>query len=621
MYFKISVLSLFIFLLPACTSYRNMQRICTGEVGIGLSVVEDRLPENSEDAERVIDSIQGTLSDGPIIMNAIRDSETGEMVATDVINASKVTARFRHVAERNGYVTICFDVAVPETMLHSDWQLKIYPHMKMMQDTVDIDPIFITGNAYRNAQLRGYQRYRAFVASIITDTTDLIRMGQLDIFIERHFPETYAMKNDSSVVPEPLAANLFGVTQREAAEHYKKHWKTNRNEWRKKNSARLFRKYVKDPIVKEGICLDTVMADMGNFVYRYNYTFKSMTGLKKVHLFLTSQLFQKGQCRVDVPFSDELTFYISSLSSLADEKIKYRQVILERTVFDHTKALIDFKQGSAMLDTCLSDNASELRRLRRCIEDVRNQDGLVLDSLVIVASCSPEGTYQANRKLSKRRAESMCNYVSEYIPSEWIPCLKISELPENWAQFRILVQNDTSMGNVAVKRILKMTENLSDPDAVELKLAGLPQYRYLREKIYPKLRSVNFGFYLHRQDMVKDTVHTTEIDSVYMSGLEALKKLDYKTAVTKLRPYGDFNTALAFVSADYNHSAFSVLEVLDQADPKVCYLKALVLSRLEQEDEALKYLKLCVSYDPYMRFRANLDPEMSMLVQKLEDEL
>jgi hypothetical protein len=121
--------------------------------------------------------------------------------------------------------------------------------------------------------------------------------------------------------------------------------------------------------------------------------------------------------------------------------------------------------------------------------------------------------------------------------------------------------------------------------------------------------------------MVKDTVHTMGVDTVFMSEVQALKNHDYKTAVKKLREYGDFNSALAFVSADYNHSAFSVLEKLNDTEPKICYLKALVLSRLEQDDEALKYLKLCISYDPYMRFRANLDPEMSGLVQKLEDEL
>jgi tetratricopeptide (TPR) repeat protein len=116
--------------------------------------------------------------------------------------------------------------------------------------------------------------------------------------------------------------------------------------------------------------------------------------------------------------------------------------------------------------------------------------------------------------------------------------------------------------------------------------------------------------------MQKDTVHTTELDTVYMAGLDALKELDYKKAVALLRSYGDYNSALAFMSADYNHSALDVLNRLDDRDPKVCYLKAMVLSRLEMPDEAMKYFELSIAYDPYMEYRANLDPEMFSLVKK-----
>ena len=138
----------------------------------------------------------------------------------------------------------------------------------------------------------------------------------------------------------------------------------------------------------------------------------------------------------------------------------------------------------------------------------------------------------------------------------------------------------------------------------------------MREYLYPKLRSVRFDFYLHRLGMVKDTVHTTELDTLYMSGVEALKNLDYKRAVTVLRPYKDYNSALAFTSADYNHSALDVLSKLDDKDSRVCYLMAIVLSRLEQYEEAMKYFDLCLAYDPYMEHRANLDPEMSVLLRK-----
>jgi hypothetical protein len=69
------------------------------------------------------------------------------------------------------------------------------------------------------------------------------------------------------------------------------------------------------------------------------------------------------------------------------------------------------------------------------------------------------------------------------------------------------------------------------------------------------------------------------------------------------------------MSADYNHSAWDVLCRLEDADPKVCYLKAMVLVRLERLDEARKYYQLCLAYDPYMEYRANLDPEMYQLIK------
>ena len=604
----------------SCTPYRKIQRIRSGEVMMGLSVPEDKPAEEDKPVE--VDSIRSTLSDGPIIMNAIRDSETGEMVATDVISASKVTARFRNVAERAGFVTISFDITVPAGMSDSQWQLKIRPFMRIQEDTLALEPVYITGANYRNGQLRGYERYRAFLASIITDTSDFIRVHQLEIFLQRHFPETYAMKTDSTLIPEPMAENLFGVTQRDALEHYKKHMKWSRNEKKKSRKGKMYRRYVKDPIPMEGIRLDTVlMSSDGDFIYRYVHGFRSRPGLKKVMVYMHGDLYERGVCRAELPFLDELTFYISSLSTLADLATKYRMIVLERRVYDNTKALIDFAVGKADVDTMLGDNASEMRRVRACIEDVVSRDEFALDSLVIVASCSPEGSYASNRRLSKARSESVLKLIEEYVPQEWKDSLRASELPENWPQLTRLIEHDTLIAAASRKQMLSVIETMSDPDAAERRLSRMPEYRYLRERLYPQLRSVSFNFYLHRVGMQKDTVHTTEIDTVYMAGLQALKDLDYKKAVAILRPYDDYNAALAFMSADYNHSALDVLGRLDDTDPKVCYLMALVLSRMEQHDEAMKYFELCIAYDPYMEYRANLDPEMHVLVQRRKHTL
>lgn len=604
------------FLCFSCSPPRRIQKIRSGEVMIGLSVPAEPPVEEEEDVSVTIDSIRGSLSDGPIIMNAIRDSETGEMVASDVIVASKVTARFRNVAERAGYVTIGFDITVPAAMADSRWQLKIRPKMLIQSDTLALDPVYITGSGYRAGQLRGYERYRAFLATIITDTADLVHLHQLEVFLQRHFPETYAMKNDSSLISEPLAANLFGVTQRDALQHYTSHLRLSINERRKARAGRLYSRYVKDPIVTEGIRLDTVLVEAdGDFTYCYEHTFRSRPRLRKVMVALDGDLYEMGERLTALPFPDELTFYISSLSSLADLTPRYRMTIVERMVYDNTKALIDFQVGKSIVDTLLGDNASELLRVRQCIESVLARDDLELDSLVVVASCSPEGSFESNRRLSEARSRAVLEYIGDYVPDEWRDSLVASSLPENWAQLALLVENDTVISPVARKRICAMIASMKNPDRTEREFAKMPDYRYMREKLYPQLRSVKFDFYLHRKGMQKDTIHTTEIDSIYMAGVQALTDLDYKRAVGILRPYDDYNAALAFMSADYNHSALDVLGRLDDHNPKVCYLKAMVLARLGQMEEAMKYFNLCIAYDPYMEHRANLDPEMHELVK------
>lgn len=611
--FKFLLITVLI-VISSCSPYRRLDGIRSGDVGMTISLPDDRQVE-PHDNEVVIDSIRSTLSDGPIIMNAIRDQETGEMVATDVIRASTVTARFRNVAERFGFVSIGFDVKVPSAMSDSRWQLKLRPKMSMMEEEIMLEPLFITGEGYRAEQLRGYDRYRRFLNTIVTDTAEFIREDQLDIFLERHFPQTYAMKTDSAYISDPEAATLFGATQEEALRHYTMKLKKRINDRRNERRDDRFNRYVKDPIVREGIRLDTVLStSSGDFTYRYTHTFRSRPGLRKVMVKLEGAMYEDGKVISELPASDDLIFYISSLSSLTDDTPRYKMIVLERRAYDHTKALLDFGQGSAVVDTALGNNASELMRIRKCIMEVASRTEFALDSLMIVASCSPEGKWLSNRRLAAMRAESVRDYVMEYVPEEWKDSVRTSEIPENWNQLEKLVRSDPALGGYEKRRILRVLEDGTDPDLTESRLAGLPQYRYLREKIYPKLRSVSFEFYLHRVGMVKDTVHTMEIDSVYWEGVTALKKLDYKKAVTFLRPYRDYNSALAFMSADYNHSALDVLMELDDTDPKVCYLKAVVMSRLGQKEEALKYFELGVTYDPSLEFRANLDPELSDVV-------
>ena len=145
---------------------RMQQRLMRAEIGM-VEEMPDRVGHDGEvgdDGRSPVgagddgrDTTVVMEGGGPIIMNAVRD-EDGNMVATDVIEAASITARFRNVAERGGKVNIEFAVTVPQDMMDPQWQLRFYPQMYVLEDTVGLAPVLITGQAYRNEQMRGYRR-------------------------------------------------------------------------------------------------------------------------------------------------------------------------------------------------------------------------------------------------------------------------------------------------------------------------------------------------------------------------------------------------------------------------------------------------------------------------------
>ena len=612
---RILYLVVTVFAVCSCYSGRKLQGMRSGDVAMQLTISDE---EPLDDEEESYSDVKTENQEGePYIMNAVLDEESGEMVASDVLSSSKVVARFRNVPERSGYVSISFDVIVPSEMSDSRWQLKLFPSMLIQEDTLQLDPVFITGKDYRAHQLRGYQRYRNFLSSIITDTTDFIRMGQLEIFIERNFPQTYAMKTDTSVISDPIAGNLFGVTQYDALIHYTRHLKKQINQRRKSRVSDMYAKYVSDPIMKEGVRLDTVFVDTsGDFVYRYEHSFRSRPFLKKVIVGLRGDVYEKGECVCSLPFPEELTFYISSLSAMADLQPRYKTKVMERIVHENLNAMIDFRAGSAVVDTSSLRNRMEFNKVWHCISGLLDRNELGLDSLVVTASCSPEGTYRYNQRLSLARSKAVTDMMVGELPEICHGRVRTSCLPENWDKLKSLIICDTILSEPEKLKVLRVLDTSAEPDMMEKTLSRQASYEYIKEKLYPELRTVTFSFYLHRLDMERDTVYTAEPDVDYMAGVDALRNLDYMSAIRALRPYSDYNAALAYASADCNHSALDILENLSLSDARTCYLKALVLSRLGRYPEARKCYDLSVQYDPQMRHRANLDPEMDRIINK-----
>lgn len=187
-------------------------------------------------------------------------------------------------------------------------------------------------------------------------------------------------------------------------------------------------------------------------------------------------------------------------------------------------------------------------------------------------------------------------------------------IPENWDDLLTLVASDIVMNENQKEEFVRICESEKELDRRESLLKKCTFYNYMKETLYPRLRTVKFNFYLHRKGMVKDTVHTTVVDSVYMEGVRALRDMDYASALSRLLQYEDFNAAVACVGMDRNATAMKILLSLPATD-KVNYLLAILYSRTGDYQNAVDhYLKAC-RQNPSFVFRGNLDPEIYVLIK------
>ena len=174
-----------------CSSARKLSDIKREQMGAQL-VLPEKMPGQARHDGEIAgqarndvvqrDTLVVTDFEGRqvIIMKAVKD-ENGDMVATEELDAAYVTARFRNVAERLGKVNLEFQIRVPERMQDSEWQLRFYPRMAILGDTVKLSPVYITGANYRKTQLRGYEQYQRFLDRIFSDSTKFINVNLLEI--------------------------------------------------------------------------------------------------------------------------------------------------------------------------------------------------------------------------------------------------------------------------------------------------------------------------------------------------------------------------------------------------------------------------------------------------------
>ena len=647
---KASLYLLLILLMPpACSTYQKMNMLRKGAPELKLTLpekdayvpqIQDYRQQNSDTL--MVKDLQGN---DVYIMKAVKDELTGEMVATEELQAAVVSARFRNIAERGGKIDLRFQLVVPKQMQDERWQLRLHPDMFILSDSVRLDDVIITGEAYRDLQLRGYQRYEAFLSRIVTDSTHFIDADMLEIFIQRNIPELYAYKNDTSFVSESEFLSKYGVGEQEAVEHYTNRFAKRINDKRNMQKESRFRKFVRVPIPTEGVRLDTVMvSDSGDFIYEYVQTVPMRPKLRKIDITLSGEIYEQEHLLYTMPQTSPLTFYVSSVSAFVDPAEKFLKKVVSRHISQTEEANIDFESGEAIIKESLGNNAAEIAKIKKRLRQLLEDENYTLDSVTIAAFASPEGDSRSNERLSYKRAIAATGYFETYIkeykdslhadkglyldmtaPDQSMTTYADHRYPvidfrpvsagEDWLGLDALVIVDTMLTEQQKFRYHQTKELTDNSDMRERLLSKEDCYKYLKGNLYPRLRRVKFRFAMSKKGMVKDTVMTTVLDSSYMKGVALLKDHDYENALAILAPYADYNTAIAYLALGRNLSAQSILSRLPKTAP-VNYMLSILYARNGEDALAVEhYLHSCEQDRSYIN-RGNLDPEISSLIDK-----
>ena len=386
------------------------------------------------------------------------------------------------------------------------------------------------------------------------------------------------------------------------------------NRKRKEQAGEMYEKYVRFPY--EAARLDTVIKEGDNFVYYYKQELPATENTKKIDLTLDGQILSKDETKTQLPPSDTITYFISSMVQFLDRSPRYKKKIITRKDEVNLRAYVTYKSGSTEFSEDIGDNRAEIDKVFETIHGINYTGEFLIDSIRMTATSSPEGSADMNLFLSRGRALALKRYLARRSDDrEGVDTLfRPRWTGEDWNRLHELVLADDSLENKAyLLRIMKETDN---PDSREYSLRKYPaDYKRIREKHYPLLRGVEFKFHLHRRNMLQDTVVMPVIDTTYMQAVKMIEDRQYRQALAILDVSypDDYNTAVCLMSLGYDKRALEIMAGQPDTSDRN-YLLAILYSRLKREEEALKmYVKSC-DQDASKIWRGRLDPEINKLI-------
>lgn len=162
------------------------------------------------------------------------------------------------------------------------------------------------------------------------------------------------------------------------------------------------------------------------------------------------------------------------------ESIKRRDVAAE--------AKLDFAVGKTVIRPDYMGNPMELAKIRRMIDECRNDKNIEVKGIKIIGYASPEGSLATNKRLSEGRANALRNYLASVydFPKD---IYSIEFGGENWEGLIKALQAGDYDYKDEVLGIIENTTIENGREARIMALKGGVPYRQMLKEIFPSLRT------------------------------------------------------------------------------------------------------------------------------------
>ncbi|MDO4827426.1 MAG: hypothetical protein Q4B16_07760 [Bacteroidia bacterium] len=155
-------------------------------------------------------------------------------------------------------------------------------------------------------------------------------------------------------------------------------------------------------------------------------------------------------------------------------------------------ARLNFVVGRSEIRSDFASNASELEKIRKTIDLVRDDADVTLTGVQLHGYASPDGRYASNAALAQKRTEALERYLMDYYRSQDTGLFTAASTAEDWEGVREYVAASTYPH---AEKILEIIDGGLTPDEKDRAIAeGWPDFykNTLLKEVYPALRRTDY---------------------------------------------------------------------------------------------------------------------------------